>query len=42
MKSIILVEGGGHCKSFIDVFEAEGKYKIAGIVKLIVEYSDSV
>ncbi|MBU1659476.1 acetyltransferase [bacterium] len=32
MKEIILVGGGGHCKSVIDVIEQEGKYKIAGIV----------
>ena len=29
---IILVGGGGHCKSCIDVIEQEGKYHIAGIV----------
>ena len=29
---IILVGGGGHCKSCIDVIEQEGKYRIAGIV----------
>jgi len=33
MKSeIILVGGGGHCKSVIDVIEQEKRYKIAGIV----------
>jgi sugar O-acyltransferase (sialic acid O-acetyltransferase NeuD family) len=33
MKSeIILVGGGGHCKSVIDVIELENKYKIAGII----------
>ena len=32
MKSLLLIGGGGHCKSCIDVIEAEGKYKIAGIV----------
>ena len=31
-KEIILVGGGGHCKSCIDVIEQEGNYKIAGIV----------
>jgi len=31
---IILVGGGGHCKSCIDVIEQEGKYQIAGIVDL--------
>jgi len=32
MKKIILVGGGGHCRSVIDVLEAEGKFQIAGIV----------
>jgi sugar O-acyltransferase (sialic acid O-acetyltransferase NeuD family) len=29
---IILIGGGGHCTSVIDVIEKENKYKIAGIV----------
>jgi sugar O-acyltransferase (sialic acid O-acetyltransferase NeuD family) len=33
-REIILVGGGGHCKSCIDVIEQQGKYKIAGIVDL--------
>jgi len=32
MKDIILVGGGGHCKSVIDVLEQEGKFKIIGII----------
>ncbi|MBU0633187.1 NeuD/PglB/VioB family sugar acetyltransferase [bacterium] len=32
MENIILIGGGGHCKSCIDVIEQEGKYKIAGII----------
>jgi sugar O-acyltransferase (sialic acid O-acetyltransferase NeuD family) len=32
MNKIILIGGGGHCKSVIDVIEQEGKFKIAGIV----------
>lgn len=32
MKQIILVGGGGHCKSCIDVIERENKFKISGIV----------
>ena len=32
MHKIILIGGGGHCKSCIDVIEQEGKYQIAGIV----------
>ena len=30
--SLILIGGGGHCKSCIDVIEQEKKYSIAGIV----------
>jgi sugar O-acyltransferase (sialic acid O-acetyltransferase NeuD family) len=32
MKKIILIGGGGHCKSVIDVIEQEAKYEIVGIV----------
>jgi len=32
MDEIILIGGGGHCRSVIDVIELEGRYKIAGIV----------
>ena len=32
MNFILLIGGGGHCRSCIDVIEAEGKYIIAGIV----------
>jgi sugar O-acyltransferase (sialic acid O-acetyltransferase NeuD family) len=32
MKNIILIGGGGHCKSVIDVIEQEGRFEIAGIV----------
>jgi sugar O-acyltransferase (sialic acid O-acetyltransferase NeuD family) len=31
MKKIILIGGGGHCKSCIDVIESEKKYRIIGI-----------
>ena len=31
-KEIILIGGGGHCKSCIDVIESEAKYIIAGII----------
>jgi len=33
LKEIILIGGGGHCKSVIDVIELEGKFKIAGIIE---------
>jgi FlaA1/EpsC-like NDP-sugar epimerase len=29
---LILVGGGGHCRSCIDVIELDGKYNVAGIV----------
>ena len=32
MNKIILIGGGGHCKSVIDVIEQQAKFKIAGIV----------
>jgi len=32
MKKIILIGGGGHCKSVIDVIEQEKKFQIVGIV----------
>ncbi len=31
-ENLILVGGGGHCRSVIDVVEAEGRFRIAGIV----------
>jgi len=32
MKDIILIGGGGHCKSVIDVIEQQQEYNIAGII----------
>ena len=40
--SILLIGGGGHCKSCIDVIEQEGKYQIAGIVDLPEKQGQSV
>ncbi len=31
-EKIILIGGGGHCKSCIDIIEAEDKFEIAGII----------
>ena len=31
-EKIILIGGGGHCKSCIDVIEQEGRFQIEGIV----------
>lgn len=33
-KEIVLIGGGGHCMSVIDVIEQEGKYKIKGVLDL--------
>lgn len=33
-EKIILIGGGGHCKSCIDVIEHEGRFEIAGIVDI--------
>ena len=33
-EKIILIGGGGHCKSCIDVIEQEGRFQIAGIVDM--------
>ena len=32
MKEILLIGGGGHCRSVIDVIEQEGSFEIAGII----------
>jgi sugar O-acyltransferase (sialic acid O-acetyltransferase NeuD family) len=32
MKELLLIGGGGHCKSIIDVIEEEGNFSIAGII----------
>ncbi len=32
MTPLLLIGGGGHCRSCIDVIEASGRYEIAGIV----------
>ena len=42
MKSILLIGGGGHCRSCIDVIEAEGIYEIAGIVNQSEENKEQV
>lgn len=32
MKAVLVIGGGGHCRACIDVIEAEGRYRVAGIV----------
>jgi sugar O-acyltransferase (sialic acid O-acetyltransferase NeuD family) len=34
LRPLVLVGGGGHCRSLIDVLEAEGVWQIAGLVDL--------
>lgn len=34
MEKLILIGGGGHCKSCIDTIECENKYEIAGILDI--------
>ncbi|AYQ27188.1 MULTISPECIES: acetyltransferase [unclassified Polaromonas] len=34
MKPLLLIGGGGHCRSCIDVIEAQGLYTVAGVVDL--------
>ena len=42
MENIVLVGGGGHCKSVIDVIEQENKYKIVGIIDIEENIGNSV
>ena len=32
MTSIVLIGGGGHCKSCIEVINSDGRYRIEGVV----------
>ncbi|AHC16490.1 NeuD/PglB/VioB family sugar acetyltransferase [Salinispira pacifica] len=41
-EKILLIGGGGHCRSCIDVIETEGKYEIAGIVDGALEKGSDV
>ena len=41
-EKIILVGGGGHCKSCMDVIEQEGRYTIAGIVDVLEKKQHTV
>jgi len=42
MEKIILIGGGGHCRSVIDVIELEKKYEIAGIVDKKELFGESI
>lgn len=39
---IILIGGGGHCKSCVDVIEQEGRFTIAGIVDILEKKHQTV
>ena len=41
-EKLLLIGGGGHCKSVIDVIEAEGKYEIVGIVDVEEKLGEKV
>ena len=41
-EKIILIGGGGHCRSCIDVIEQEGRFTIAGIVDVPEKKHDNV
>ena len=42
MSDLLLIGGGGHCRSCIDVIEAEGQYRIRGIVQHVSDESDEI
>ena len=42
MKKIILIGGGGHCKSCIDIIECTSSYKILGIIDLEKKLKHSI
>jgi sugar O-acyltransferase (sialic acid O-acetyltransferase NeuD family) len=42
MKKIVLIGGGGHCKSCIDVIKSEKRYKITGILDNNLDISKKV
>jgi len=42
MSDLLLIGGGGHCLSCIDVIEAEGKYRIRGIVQPLSGETDGI
>ena len=41
-KKIILIGGGGHCRSVIDVIEQENRFEIAGIIEKYAGESEAV
>ena len=41
-QKLILIGGGGHCKSCIDVIEKEGRFQISGIVDVPEKYGEKI
>jgi sugar O-acyltransferase (sialic acid O-acetyltransferase NeuD family) len=42
MKDLVLIGGGGHCKSVIDVIESAREYRIAGIIDIPSKIGEKV
>lgn len=42
MKYVVLIGGGGHCKSVIDVIESQDRLKVAGIIHATSDNKDKV
>ena len=42
MSDLLLIGGGGHCRSCIDVIEAESRYRIRGIVQPLSDETDGI
>ena len=42
MEKIVLIGGGGHCKSVIDIINLEGKFQIVGIIDSILPIGSSI
>jgi sugar O-acyltransferase (sialic acid O-acetyltransferase NeuD family) len=40
--TLVLVGGGGHCRSVIDVIEAEGKFAIAGVLDKAIPVGEKI
>ena len=42
MKPLILIGGGGHCRSAIDVIESDGRFSITGITDKKEKIGESI
>ena len=41
-EKILLIGGGGHCKSVIDVIGQEGRFEIAGIIDIYHQSEEKI